>query len=316
MPTAFAGLALNGSHGGQVQSLLSGDGGLYAAGRGGPAGAESWVEVYAIDSKLKGRGGAADVGTGGGGVAAGWDAPLGKHGRIGGAFGFSRADADAVGLDSTTRGEFWHVGSYAAWTLGDWRLGLSGAHMRGDVTTLRLITLGAGGVQAEGDTHISSTTLSAEAARRFELGGGFDLTALGRATGTDLHQDGYVERGAGTLSLSVGDVDRQMLFGQVGVKLERVFEKDGSSLTPYVGAGVAGAAGDRQGQVGVAFTGAPSGTGAFSVQGAELPPSWAEVSAGVQMRSGEGFVVKAGYDGVLSDRLKENRFAVRVGWRW
>jgi outer membrane autotransporter protein len=188
--------------------------------------------------------------------------------------------------------------------------------MRGDVSTSRLIVLGGGGLQAEGDTNVSATTVSVEGARRFGLGGGVDLTTLARATGTDVRQDAYVERGAGGLSLAVDEVSRQLYVGQLGVQLKRTFKLDGQIVEPYVGAGAAFAGGDRAGSVSVAFTGAPTGTGGFTVNGAELPPTWGEVNAGVQLRATDGFAVKVGYDGVFSDRLKENRFAVRVGWKW
>jgi autotransporter-associated beta strand protein len=316
MPDSFMGLALNGSHGGQMQGLLGAADPLNAADQGERSGAESWMEAYAVDSKLMGRGGASDVGTGGAGIAAGWEGTLGRNGRVGGALGFSKADADVDALESKAKGEFWHAGSYAVWNVADWRFGVAATHMRGDLDTSRLIVLGGGGVQAEGETKISATTLSVEGARRFALGGGFDLTALGRATGTDLRQDAYVERGAGGLSLAVDEVERQLYVGQLGVQLKRTFKGEGVVVEPYVGAGMAFAGGDREGAADVAFTGAPTGTGAFTVVGAALPPSWGEVNAGVQLRSGEGFAVKLGYDGAYSDRMNESRFAVRVGWKW
>jgi uncharacterized protein with beta-barrel porin domain len=188
--------------------------------------------------------------------------------------------------------------------------------MRGGVSTGRTITLGGGALLASGDTHVTVSTVSAEGARRFELGGGFGLTALARTTGSDVKQDAYVERGAGGLSLAVGEVNRRLYVGELGVQLKRTFEHDGNRLEPYVGIGAAAAGGDRAGAVSVAFTGAPTGTGAFTVVGAELPPTWSKVNAGVELTGRDGFVVKLGYEGAYSDRLNENLFAARIGWTW
>jgi len=64
------------------------------------------------------------------------------------------------------------------------------------------------------------------------------------------------------------------------------------------------------------FTGAPTGFGAFTVEGAETPPVAGVVDFGLEVGVGEGLTLSAGYRGLFSERLRENQVGVQLRANW
>ncbi|NEX95001.1 autotransporter outer membrane beta-barrel domain-containing protein, partial [Caulobacter sp. 17J65-9] len=290
-------------------------GGVLNAAETGAAGASgAWAEAFVLDSKLDGQAGVAAATTGGGGFAAGFDADAGNGWRVGFAGGYSDMASDTDARATSADGQFWHVGAYAAWDMGPWWAGAALSRLTGDVDTDRQIGLGPVTLAASGRTDVDTTNVTAAFGRRFQLNEATALDAGASVNGTRLKQDAYSETGAGVLSLDVAAVKRTVWVSELEARVTRSMA--GGKLKPYAGAGAAFASGDLDSLASAAFVGSPSGTGAFVVDGAELPSAWATLEAGVAFKPSERVWVSLAYDGALAERLQEHRGGVKVSLKW
>ncbi|MBC6982150.1 autotransporter-associated beta strand repeat-containing protein [Caulobacter sp. 17J80-11] len=273
-----------------------------------------WAEAFVVDSTLKGEGGAADAGARGGGFATGADFQVAPSWRVGFALGFSDMQGDTTDRSTASEGRFWHAGAYASYSDGPWYGGAAFSRLTGDLDVDRQIGLGPLTLDVAGSTSVSATNVSINAGRRFQLSEATELRVGVSGTGSKVQQDGYTETGAGGLSLNVGEIERKLFVGEIGARVTRDF--DHGRLKPYVGAGAAFAGGDLESLANVGFSGAPTGTGTFVVQGAELPSEWARLEAGVAFKPRENVWLQVGYDGSLAERLQEHRGTVKVSFKW
>ena len=64
------------------------------------------------------------------------------------------------------------------------------------------------------------------------------------------------------------------------------------------------------------FTGAATGFGAFTVEGAETPPLAGVADFGLEVGVGEGLTLSAGYRGLFGERLRDNQVGLQLRANW
>ena len=278
-------------------------------------GAGGWVSAYAGDQTLDGKPGQATVESTLNGFAGGYGVRNGSM-SVGAAGGITRLEGDVVARDGHYESDLSHAAGYAAFDDGVWAADLTATFYGGDLDTRRGITVGAFSGHAIGNTHVEGQALSASVARRFQVSDN-TMIALGViGTASNASVDGYTETGAGGLSLQASGMERDWQSLQLSTRGTQDYRVNGQGYRIYAGAGVMATAGDRQATGDMRFTGAATGFGTFTVEGAETPPLAGLVDFGLEVGAGEGVTVSAGYRGLFSERLQDNQVGVKLKVSW
>jgi hypothetical protein len=274
-----------------------------------------WVSAYTGDQSLEGKPGTATVDSRLNGFAGGYGLRRGNI-SIGVAGGMTYLEGDVSARRTSYESDLSHVAAYAAFSDGVWAADLTASFYDGDLATQRGITVGAFSGQAFGESRVEGQTLSASLARRFQVSENtvVSLGAIGTATNATVA--GYTETGAGALSLQILRTERDWQTLQLSARGTQSYRINGQQLRLYAGGGVMGTAGDRDATGDMRFTGAPTGFGAFTIEGAETPPLAGLVDVGVEYDVASGVSFTAGYRGVFSERLEDNQFGVKVKFSW
>lgn len=287
--------------------------GLLEAAAGAHRGA--WLTTYASDSRLDGRPGQADLSTNITGLAGGFGLQSG-HLAIGVAAGVSDLKGEVDARASTYDVSMNHGALYARYDDSVWVADATVMRFDGQMDSMRAVTVGAGAVAAAGAADLRGQAISLGFARRFQLGEALQLAvgAVGTASSVDI--DAYVETGAGGLSLEVAEQSREWRTLAVDARLARNYVLAGGALRTFAGLGAIRTSGDRDAMAQMRFSGAATGFGGFTVEGAQTPPLAGLVDLGAEYTGDGGWTASIGYRGVFADRLEEHRLGARVGVRW
>ncbi|HWQ86719.1 autotransporter-associated beta strand repeat-containing protein [Brevundimonas sp.] len=274
-----------------------------------------WVSAYTGDQTLDGKPGMATIDSRLNGFAGGYGVRNGAV-SIGAAGGVSRVEADVVARQAHYESDLAHGAGYVAFDDGVWAADVTGTFYRGDLDSRRGVHVGVFQGQAVGNTHVEGQAFSASVARRFQVSDN-TMIALGAVgTASNASVDGFTETGAGGLSLQASGLERDWQSLQVGARGTQDYRVNGRGFRIYAGAGVLATTGDRQAIGDMRFTGAPTGFGSFTVEGAETPPLAGVADFGLEVGVGEGLTLSAGYRGLFSDRLQDNQVGVKLKASW
>ena len=278
-------------------------------------GAGGWVSAYAGDQTLDGKPGQATVDSRLNGFAGGYGVRNGSM-SIGAAGGVSRLEGDVAARDAHYESDLSHAAAYVAFDDGAWATDVTATFYGGDLDSRRGVRVGAFGGQAIGNTHVEGQALSASVARRFQVSDN-TMIALGAiGTASNASVDGFTETGAGGLSLQASGLERDWQSLQLSARATQDYRVDGRGFRIYAGAGVLATTGDRQATGDMRFSGAPTGFGAFTIEGAETPPLAGLADFGLEVGVAEGVTVSAGYRGLFSERLQDNQVGVKLKASW
>lgn len=278
-------------------------------------GAGGWVTAYTADQTLDGKAGTADVDSRLNGLAGGYGVRNGSM-SLGAAGGVSRLEGDVVARQARYESDLSHGAAYIAFDDGVWAADVTAAFYGGELDSRRGVQVGAFRGQAIGDTHAEGQALSASVARRFQVTVN-TMIALGAiGTASNASVDGFTETGAGGLSLQASGLERDWQSLQVSARAVQDYRVNGRRFQIYAGAGVMATTGDRQATGDMRFSGAPTGFGAFTVEGAETPPVAGVADFGLEVGVGDGVTLSGGYRGVFSDRLRDNQVGLKLRVNW
>ena len=278
-------------------------------------GAGGWVTAYAGDATLDGKPGTATVESRLNGFAGGYGL---RHGTmsLGAAGGVSRLEGDVTARQAHYESDLSHAGAYVAFDDGVWTADVTASIYGGDMDSRRGVTVGAFQGQAIGNTHVEGQALSASVARRFQVSD-TAMVALGAiGTASNASVDGFTETGAGGLSLQASGLERDWQSLQLSARGTQDWRVNGQRLRVYAGAGVLVTTGDRQATGDMRFTGAPTGFGSFTIEGAETPPLAGIAEFGLEAGVREGVTLSAGYRALFSERLQDNQIGVKLKVNW
>ena len=278
-------------------------------------GVGGWVAAYAADQTLEGKPGTADVDSRLNGFAGGYGVRNGSF-SIGGAAGVTRLEGDVATRQARYESELAHAAAYVSFDDGVWAADVTASVYGGDLDSRRGVTVGAFAGQAIGNTHAEGQAISASVARRFQVSDNtmIALGAIGTASNTSV--DGFTETGAGGLSLQASGLERDWQSLLVSARGAQDYSVDGRRFRIYAGAGVLATAGDRQATGDMRFTGAATGFGVFTVEGAETPPLAGVADFGLEVGVGEGLTLSAGYRGLFGERLRDNQVGLQLRANW
>ena len=298
----------------QVRAGATADTGASALGGGGAGGSHggAWVQGFGGTGHLNGSNGTATLYDQSYGVAAGIDARIGGI-TIGGAFAAASLDTDIASRASTNKGTLYQGGGYAAYDNGQAYASLIGSYFSGNVDSSRQVFLGtASQGTATGRSKVDGFTVGAAAGYRMPIGGGIRFTPQASFEATEVTRDAFTETGAGLLDLAVGRQRRNLYTATAEGRFSHVSQMGSWTVEPYAGAGAAFAFGDLNSVAANQFTGAPTGTGAFAIQGARLSPTTALLTGGVEAHPGDRITIGLGAETRLSDRQRDGRLELHL----
>ena len=274
--------------------------------------AGAWVQTFGGAGRLDGSNGTASINDQSYGVAAGIDAKIAGL-SVGGAFAASALDTRVEGRNATNRGTLYQGGGYVAYDNGTAYASAVGSYFSGNVTSSRQVYIDAAFQgTATGTPRVTGYTAGGAAGYRLPLGGGVRFTPQASFQTTHVDRDAFTETGAGVLSLSAGKDVRTLYTATAEGRLSYLSAAPGGIIEPYAGAGVAFNFGDLDTVSANRFTGAPTGTGAFSITGARLSPTTALINGGIEAHPNDRVTLGMGVETRLSDRERDGRVELHV----
>ncbi|MBU1538463.1 MAG: hypothetical protein KKC29_02265 [Alphaproteobacteria bacterium] len=275
-----------------------------------------WVSVFTGDQALEGKTpGQATVDSRHSGFAGGYGVSNGPW-SLGGAAGVTRMEGEVVARASSYEADLTHAAGYVSYDDGQWTADVTASVFGGATDTRRIVAVGPFTGAAFGDTHAEGQAIAASVARRFrfEDDGTVALGVVGTASNASV--DGFTETGAGALSLTAAGLERDWQTLNFSARATQPYRVNGRTMKVYGGLGVMLTTGDRQAAGDMRFSGAPTGFGAFTIEGAETPPLAGVADFGLEIEAADGVSISAGYRGLFSDRLRDNQVGMKLNLRW
>ncbi len=274
-----------------------------------------WISAYAGDSSLDGKPGQADMQTRLNGFAGGYAGSEGDV-TIGLAAGVTRVEGSVDQRASTYESDLTHLATYMRFDDGVWAVAATGSLYSGQINSARTVAVGALTGIALGETDGQGQSLSASVSRRFQLDGGTGFAFGVESTASRIDLDGFTETRAGGLSLEVEAQSREWLTTVFSGRANHSFRQNGRDFGVYGGLGVMLTAGDRQAQADMRFSGAATGFGGFTVEGAETAPVAGVADFGIEAAITDSASVSVGYRGVFNERLNDHQIGARIQISW
>jgi outer membrane autotransporter protein len=113
-----------------------------------------------------------------------------------------------------------------------------------------------------------------------------------------LDEEGFMEKGAGSINQIVGDRDTDSLVSELGLRLARVFKKDAMSVIPEVSAAWNYDFDIDDRVINAAYAGSPNDS--FSIKGQDVEQHGATVGAGLTLMN-KGITTSVRYNGEFRD---------------
>jgi fibronectin-binding autotransporter adhesin len=253
------------------------------------AGVETTTAGVAMGAELRGNGFAAGV-----------------------AGGVAELDSSVDSRLTRVSGTQYQLGGYASYDSGGAFGSLSGSWYSGDYDSRRTLALGTARSLATGDIHSEGYAFGASAGYRADLGGGLRGAILASASKVHDVRDAFTETASGGLGLEVGRATRDLFVATGELRLSARVKAGGGFAMPYVSAGVRYNAGDLDTVGAMRFSGAPAGTGGFTVTGARLSPVLGTFGGGIDARASDTVRLGVSFETAYGDRTREGRASMRV----
>jgi len=277
-----------------------------------------WVKGYGLFGGRRGDDIASRYDYSIGGLLAGADRRLDSQGsRAGFAFGYARISSDMKDLENNNGSEDSFQGAlYGTLEREKWYLdgALSFSYNRYD--TKRPIVFGGINRTAEGSYSGYDVSGYAEGGRRIEAPS-FQVTPFVSFLALRSHRNGFTETGADSLNLVTESSSSISLQSALGAKVSRRFTIGKEfSLTPEASARWLHVFGDVDARLEARFSGAPAGSGSFTVYSDEGSRDSAVVGLGLQASIGHAWSLYAYYDGQFQSDQLSHAFTGGVQYRW
>ncbi len=294
-----------------MASKLSAGQEAYGTGGGEGSSGALWTQAYGGYQRLLGERGQATLETSSAGVAMGAEGRLGDL-VLGVAGGLTEIGADVDARNSNLDGRLYQAGGYASYDNGVSFVSVAGNYYSGRFETLRLITIGGPAQAARAHFKSDGYALSVAGGTRVDLGNGLRAVVSASATKTRDSRDGFTESAGGGLGLTVAAADRDLFTATGEVKLGQWIKTGSGYAMPYVNLGVRYNGGDLDAVGNMRFSGAPTGTGAFQVQGARMEQMVGTFGAGVDVKATERVSLGIAVENAYGRRTRESRASMRV----
>lgn len=244
-----------------------------------------------------------------GGIAGGFQSQIGGRWFAGVAFGYETGSIDAD-TGATSDLDRYHGGAVLKYVSGPALLAATVTVGSTSYSSVRVANVGALTTTNRSSHDMLDVTAQVRAAGLFEAGGVY-LKPMVDLGATYLDRDGFSETGDAATALTVAGVSETYLFASPALEIGATTQiADTISLRTFTRAGATFFADDEM-VSNAAFSGAPSGTGQFSVA-APLDDVYANVEAGMILSAGDSRTLEFSYRGVFSSGSSQNGGAVKA----
>ena len=245
------------------------------------------------------------------GETLGTDYRFNEHFALGVSAGYVNSFAQIASAGGTVYGESARLGVYGTAYNDSFHgnLYIGGAHdfyatSRNIASFGRTATASPSGSEFNLDATAGWDAKTSHAVVSPFLGLGYDRMMLGS----------FSESGAGDLDLALSPQTAESLRSTMGVKISRRFKPDWCDLTPYASAGWQHEFDSQSRALGASL--GSGGTGAFTVQTADVAREAALLGAGVDMDWTPGFSTRLAYAANVRTDFKANTFSGSMRWRF
>ncbi|MES2098134.1 MAG: autotransporter outer membrane beta-barrel domain-containing protein, partial [Pseudomonadota bacterium] len=276
-------------------------------------GLNAWVQGFGADGSIGGRSGTQKVNDFAAGVAVGLELKSDTL-TIGVAGSVSDLEANVRTRLSSNKSTLYQGGLYLAYDNGRTYANVSGSYFGGTIDTARTVAIGSTIVgKAIGNARTSGYAGGATLGERIGVGGNMFFTPQVGANVVTVTRNAFTESGVGVLSLAVNREQRTLYSGTAEARLShRGVTASGGVVEPYVSVGVRVNFGDRDTLSSMRFSGAPTGTGAFTIEGAMLPKTSAILSAGINANPSDRVSIGVEVGGSYGKNQQEGRVGLHL----
>lgn len=271
------------------------------------AGNSTWARVFGSKGHIDGDGNASRLNRDIGGFFVGADTATASGWRAGGLVGYSKADLDIDGLNSTAKTDSYHVGVYGGNQWDNTALRVGASYSWNKLDTQRNVGFTGFSESLKSSYDASTTQIFGEIGQKMDMGGlalePFAGLAYVNVDTKDLRENG----GAAALHSGGGSTDST--FSTLGVRASTSL----SASTRLRGTlGWRHAFGDKT----PASTNAFATGQSFTVAGVPLAKNVAVVEAGVETQLQSNLTLGANYAGQFGNGLKDHGLKVTLGWKF
>jgi len=267
----------------------------------------AWVRLFGASGHIDGDGNASRLNRDAAGVFVGTDTTLASGWRMGGLVGYSRANLNIDGLNSSARTDSYHAGVYGGTQWGATNLRLGGSYTWNKLDTQRSVGFSDFADRPQAQYSASTTQVFAELGQKLDMKS-VALEPFVGLTYVTINTQGFRESdGPAALHSSGGST--HSTFGTLGLRASTSLSE---ALRLRGMLGVRHAFGDNVPTSTHAF-----GTGSsFTVGGAPLAKNVAVVEVGVQTQMKSNTTLSASYTGQFRTGLKDQGIRVALGWKF
>ncbi|MGJ3647632.1 autotransporter-associated beta strand repeat-containing protein [Sphingomonas sp. GlSt437] len=279
-------------------------------------GATAWLQGLGENGFISGLPGQAKVATYAAGIAGGIELNRGDW-SIGGAFAVSDVESKVQDRSSRNHGTLYQGGGYLAFDNGRFYASGIGSYFSGDIFSSRRVSFGGMAIGAATATpKTSGYSAAGQFGYRVSLGNAVVFTPQASFTATHVTRNAFTETGIGGLSLQAARETRTIYAATGEGRLSKAFNALGGQVVPYIGGGVTYKFGDLDTKSALAFTGAPTGTGTYTINGARLAPVAGLVNVGLDARPNDHVSLGLGFETTLAKRQQEERITAAIRLRF
>ncbi|MEO5866737.1 MAG: autotransporter domain-containing protein, partial [Sphingomonas sp.] len=273
----------------------------------------AWLQGYGANGSIEGRSGTARVTDYAAGAAAGLEVQAGNV-TAGLAGSVSDLEANVRARLSRNTGTLYQGGGYVAYDDGATFANAIASYFGGRVSTSRSVFVGASLFgQATGRATTHGYSAGAALGHRFDMGGGLFVTPQVSGEAVQVTRNAFTETGAGVFSLAVA-AEKRDLYSAIGeLRLShKGVTASGGVVEPYASLGLRVNFGDLDTLSALRFTGAPAGTGAFTIAGARLASTSALITGGINAHPSDTVSIGVEAGGAYARQQQEGKVSMHL----
>ncbi len=249
-----------------------------------------------------------------GGMAAGIDFDLDEKLTLGGAFGYTRTDADVAegDLDVDT-----YQGAIYGRRLLSHDYYVSGAAGLGyhDINANRRVTVGLSTSTARADYDAWTSNIAVEGGREFIIDTATRITPLAGLEYAHIHREGFTEEGAGAADLSVSRDQQDSLRSTTGARIAHSWTT-GNGYRIQPSAELAWVHEFMETEAGIRAGFATASNVAFGVDGPKLDRDRAKLGLGLNVQLTETAYLNLGYQGEFAGTDNRHDISATLKMAW
>jgi len=269
-----------------------------------------WTRAYGAWGDFDSDGNAASADRDLGGFISGMDADIGSGWRAGLATGASFSNVDVNARYSSADVETYHLGGYLGGMAGSFALRGGGLWAWSEIDTSRAVVFPGFYERQKANYDADTGQLFGEIAYPTQMGG-VALEPFGGLAFVSVDTDGFTERGGPQASLRGVNLDQDVGYTSLGLRMASTMMWGATQVTPHISAAWLHAFDDVTPGASLAF--ATTGIG-FAIDGVPLAEDSALLDAGLDFAVSDRVSAGVSYTGQFSSNVTDNGVKGRFTW--